>query len=209
MADEWFVVRNDRREGPLSSAELKRRALAGDITAADLIWREGLSEPVSCSRVKGLLPTGSPAVHAAAAPRPTVGATPPPLVAPATRQSGSPSCPGCGRSVLAGDAFCTGCGARIAAPSASLTAEDVAVGMLVPHKVTALSVVAGYVGLLSLCVIPAPFALLLGILALRDLRRSPGKLGYSRAIFAIVMGGLGLLLAVVIGVVAVVGQATR
>lgn len=91
-------------------------------------------------------------------------------------------------------------------PARVLSTEDVALGMLVPHKVSILSVIAGYVGLLSLCIIPAPIALLLGILAIRDLRRNPGRMGQSRAIFAIVMGGLGCLAAIIIGASIMVAQ---
>lgn len=200
MADEWFLIRNGRREGPLSAAELRRRAAAGDITASNFVWRQGLKQPVSCARVQGLLPE-SAAVSPAPASQP-MGATAPvnPVTASATGTPGRPACPHCGRSVTAGDAFCTGCGKGIAGPTPGVSTEDMAIGMLVPHKVTVLSVVAGYMGLLSFCVIPAPLALLLGILALSELRKNPGKLGYSRAIFAIVMGGLGSVVAVVAAV---------
>lgn len=58
---------------------------------------------------------------------------------------------------------------------------------------SALSIVAGYVGLFSVLVVPAPFAVGFGWLALRDLRRHPEKRGRGRAWFAIVLGGLVLL----------------
>ena len=54
-----------------------------------------------------------------------------------------------------------------------------------------LGIVAGYVGLLALLVVPAPLALAVGIWALFDLKKHPGKSGMGRAIFAIVMGALG------------------
>ena len=52
------------------------------------------------------------------------------------------------------------------------------------------AIAAGYVGLISVLCFPAPFALLLGILALRQLKKKPKLHGKGRAIFAIVMGVL-------------------
>lgn len=88
----------------------------------------------------------------------------------------------------------------------AITAEDVAVGLVIPHKVSGLALAAGYVGLVSLCLVPAPFAILLGILALCDLRKHPGKQGYGRAIFAIVMGTLALIMGLGLLVVGFVGS---
>jgi hypothetical protein len=62
--------------------------------------------------------------------------------------------------------------------------------MLLPVGRSPLSIVAGYVGLLSILLVFAPVALALGILALRQLQRTPGLYGRGRAIFAIVMGGV-------------------
>ena len=63
------------------------------------------------------------------------------------------------------------------------------------------AIVAGYLGLFSFLVVPAPFALLTGILAIRDIRANPHLHGLGRAWFAIVMGVLGCagLVLVVVG----------
>ena len=61
---------------------------------------------------------------------------------------------------------------------------------VIPINTSGLAIVAGYVGLISVLCLPAPFALLLGILALRHLKKNPKLHGKGRAIFAIVMGGL-------------------
>jgi uncharacterized RDD family membrane protein YckC len=60
-----------------------------------------------------------------------------------------------------------------------------------------LAIAAGYLGLCSVIVIPAPFALVVGILALRQLRAHPELGGKAGAIFGIVMGTLvtGLIIA--------------
>jgi hypothetical protein len=54
--------------------------------------------------------------------------------------------------------------------------------------------IAGYLGIFAILVIPAPIALIMGIVALRDIkkRQSRGEKigGKGRSIFAIVIGGL-------------------
>ncbi len=65
---------------------------------------------------------------------------------------------------------------------------DPGLKMIVPLNTSALAIVAGYVGLISVLCVPAPFALLFGILALVHLKNNPKLDGKARAIFAIVMG---------------------
>ncbi len=52
------------------------------------------------------------------------------------------------------------------------------------------AVAAGYVGLFSVLLIPAPLALLLGVVAIVDIKRHPKKHGMGRAVFAVAMGVL-------------------
>jgi len=61
---------------------------------------------------------------------------------------------------------------------------------VIPLNTSALAILAGYVGLISVLCFPAPLALILGILALRQLKQNPKLRGHGRAIFAIMMGGL-------------------
>jgi len=56
------------------------------------------------------------------------------------------------------------------------------------------ALIAGYLGLLSLLGVFAPFAILLGILALRQIKQNPHMHGAGRAWFGIVMGTLMTLL---------------
>src|SRR4051812_36603166 len=74
----------------------------------------------------------------------------------------------------------------------SASAMDTA-GMrwLLPVGRSGLAIAAGYAGLFALIVLPAPVALVLGVLAALDLRRHPSKHGWGRTIFAIVTGLLG------------------
>lgn len=67
---------------------------------------------------------------------------------------------------------------------------DPALKFVVPLNTSVLAIIAGYVGLVSVLCFPAPFALLLGILALQHLKKNPKLDGKGRAIFAVVMGAI-------------------
>ncbi len=84
---------------------------------------------------------------------------------------------------------CVHCGQVFAGPGSA--GHDAGMRMLLPVGRTGLSMAAGYVGLGALIIFPlAPIAIILGILAVRDLQRRPGTHGMGRAIFAIVAGAL-------------------
>lgn len=68
---------------------------------------------------------------------------------------------------------------------------------VIPINTSGLAIAAGYVGLISVLCFPAPFALILGILALRQLKKNPKMHGHARAIFAIVMGVIFTIIPVV------------
>lgn len=68
--------------------------------------------------------------------------------------------------------------------------NDPALNMLVPLNTSALAIAAGYVGLISVLCVPAPLALLLGVLALVHLKKNPKLDGKVRAVFAVVMGSV-------------------
>jgi hypothetical protein len=82
--------------------------------------------------------------------------------------------------------------------------DDPGIRMLLPVGRSGWAIAAGYLGLISVLCIPSPFALLAGILAIREMRRDPSKHGMGRAVFGIVMGSLGMigLLFLLISVVA-------
>ncbi len=67
---------------------------------------------------------------------------------------------------------------------------------LIPVGRSGYAVAAGYFGLFSLLLFPAPFALLFGILALRQFKREPHLLGRGRAWFGIIAGALAFVLGV-------------
>ncbi len=79
--------------------------------------------------------------------------------------------------------------------------QNVAVRMLLPVGRSIWAIMAGYLGLLSLLIIPAPFAVVVSIIAIIDIRKSrtaeSPKHGMGRAIFGLIMGTLVTLLILV------------
>jgi Domain of unknown function (DUF4190) len=71
--------------------------------------------------------------------------------------------------------------------------DDPGVRLLLPVGRSGWAIASGYLGLLSVMCFPAPFAILTGILAIREMRRNPKKHGMGRAVFGIIMGSIGTL----------------
>lgn len=134
------------------------------------------------------------------------------------------ACPKCGAGVSAppgpgSSVLCPRCGESISAQPdvilaevaqssnpfrspryTSNASEDPLLRMIVPVGRSALAIAAGYFGLFAMLVFPAPVALLLGILAVRDIKRNPEKHGLGRAWFGLVMGAIfSLLLVLILG----------
>jgi hypothetical protein len=130
------------------------------------------------------------------------------------------TCPHCGLQTNVPEEYagqsgpCAGCGQRITIPPLvrpvgyapdfrppPSIGDDPAIRMLLPVGRSGLAIAAGYAGLLAVVPCLSPFALLLGILAIRDLRNNPHKHGMGRAVFGVVMGSvftlvtIGLLIA--------------
>jgi hypothetical protein len=97
-------------------------------------------------------------------------------------------CPGCGVQLDPGANACS-CG-WCSLPNLG---DNAAIRMLLPVGRSLWAIAAGYLGLLSLVILPAPLALLFGIVAILDIRKHPERHGMGRAIFGIVMGSLGTL----------------
>lgn len=76
-------------------------------------------------------------------------------------------------------------------PLPSTLANDPVARALLPVGRSGWAIAAGYLGLFSLLVAPAPLAIAAGLLALADMRRHPEKLGMGRTVFGLVMGALG------------------
>ena len=81
----------------------------------------------------------------------------------------------------------------MAMPAPRPLGDDAAMRWLLPVGRSPLAIAAGYAGLFGLLIFPAPIALILGLLAVSDLRRHKAKRGWGRAIFGLSVGALGTL----------------
>lgn len=80
--------------------------------------------------------------------------------------------------------------------------EDPGIRMLLPVGRSGWAIAAGYLGLFSLIVLPAPLAIIVSVVAIIDIRKSKGsgkvKHGMGRAIFGLAMGLIGTLVPLVL-----------
>ena len=100
-------------------------------------------------------------------------------------------CPKCGFKNDDNAFRCVSCSEIIQAVPVYQTTklgDDAGMRVLLPVGRSGLAIIAGYLGLFSPIIIPAPLALLFGILAVIDIRKHPDKHGMGRAVFAIIMG---------------------
>lgn len=110
-------------------------------------------------------------------------------------------CTKCGQQIDDTDQFCRDCGT----PSAETQAKPIVnfeheLGYVLPVGAPPLAIIAGYLGLFSVLMLPAPFALATGLLGLRSYRKGSYTHGRLRCLTGIILGGLFslLLLAMVI-----------
>jgi hypothetical protein len=82
---------------------------------------------------------------------------------------------------------------------------DVVTRMLLPVGRSGWAIAAGYLGLFAVLIVPAPLALICGVLAIRDFQRHPEKFGRGRAIFGLMMGTLGTLILIGVLISAIAG----
>ena len=102
-------------------------------------------------------------------------------------------CSECGNQVAPQAKICPKCGVPTATAQQQSRdlGQDAGMRMLLPVGRSGYAIAAGYLGLFSLLIFPAPLALLFGIIAVVDIRKHPSKHGMGRAVFAIGMGTLG------------------
>ena len=115
------------------------------------------------------------------------------------------TCPHCGVQTNVSDQYagqsgpCATCGKTVTAlhpsqrdirPARVNLGDDPAIRMLLPVGRSGWAIAAGYAGLFAVLAFPAPIALLLGIIAIIDIKRNPHKHGMGRAIFGVVTGAI-------------------
>jgi hypothetical protein len=76
--------------------------------------------------------------------------------------------------------------------------DNAGIRMLLPVGRSGWAIAAGYVGLVSVLLLPAPIAMILSIVAIVDIRKSKSqahpKHGLGRAIFGLIMGSIFTIL---------------
>ena len=167
-AGTWYYARGGQQQGPVTDADLRRLAAAGELSPGDLVWQPGMAQWTPAARVPGLLPP-------AAAPLPrTGGATPPPLP---PQQVGYYAPP------------------PYQAPAGPQ--HDAGMRMLLPVGRSGWAIAAGYLGLLSLAGgFLGPVAIAISLVALHDMRKHPERHGMGRAVTGLVGGGIGTVMLV-------------
>jgi len=85
----------------------------------------------------------------------------------------------------------------LSAPGAGRLGDDAGVRLLIPVGRSLWAVAAGYLGLFSFVILPAPFSLLVSLVAIRKIKESRQTAtplyGMGRAMFGLVMGIIGSL----------------
>ena len=100
-------------------------------------------------------------------------------------------CRGCRKEISEKAMMCPHCGCFVVAEG---VANDPSMRHILPGSdLSGWAIAAGYLGLISLLMIPAPFAILTGAVAIRAIGRDPAKRGLGRAWFGLVMGMLGTI----------------
>lgn len=93
------------------------------------------------------------------------------------------------------------------APNPNAGNIDPALKYVVPIGASLWAILAGYAGLISLGCCPlGPFAVIFGILGIRDIRRNPQKHGMVRCVLGIVFGLIGTVGLAIFLLLAVTGN---
>ena len=173
----WYYARDGAQHGPVADDELKRLAEGGTLRPQDLVWRDGMAQwqparqatPFFAAPAVPFAPPPIPAM----APQPPFG--PPGAVPPGTYAAGPGAYP------------------PPYAPQKPI-GEDAGMRMILPVGRSIWAIAAGYLGLLSVLGCFGPIAVIVSLIAIRDIKSHPDRHGMGRAVFGLVMGILGTLL---------------
>lgn len=59
--EEWHYAKDGQQFGPISAADLKRLATTGELSATDLVWKDGMADWKKAASIKGLFLIGQSA----------------------------------------------------------------------------------------------------------------------------------------------------
>lgn len=103
-------------------------------------------------------------------------------------------CPNCGNQIPDNTVVCLKCGVpvtnvNVVAGNGGISkGDDLLLRLAIPVGRSGIAILAGYLGIFSVVPFVGILSLIVGILALRDIRNHPEKHGRGRAYFAIIMG---------------------
>ena len=60
MAAEWYYAKNKQKVGPVTEAQLQELVRTGQLSLADMVWKQGMTKWQSAGTVDGLLPKSPP-----------------------------------------------------------------------------------------------------------------------------------------------------
>jgi hypothetical protein len=75
----WYIIRDNRRWGPVSWDQLRRQAVAGQLLATDQVWTPGMGRSIEARTLPGLIPESPSSVPGAAGPESSPDRDRPPL----------------------------------------------------------------------------------------------------------------------------------
>jgi hypothetical protein len=108
-----------------------------------------------------------------------------------------PACPYCAEPIAPRLRVCPYCDSDLErAPrrrSGGGHADDAGMRMLLPVGRSGWAIAAGYLGLISVLLLPGPLAVICAILAMVHIKKNPELHGMGRAIFGLVVGSLGTI----------------
>ena len=184
-SDSWYYARDGAQQGPVSGEELQRLAATGVLRAHDLVWREGMAQWLPAQQATGFFQAAAPPMP----PQPAYGPPQAQPSAPPAAHYGPP--PGYGPP----GAQPVGYAGSYAQQQAPSIGADAGMRMLLPVGRSGWAIAAGYLGLFSLfggCV--GPIAIVISIIAMRDIKSHPERHGMGRAIFGLVLGIVGTIM---------------
>jgi hypothetical protein len=165
---QWYFAQAGQQQGPFPESTLRQMLASGQLSPADVVWRQGMPQWVAAGSVPGLLPAQSGPGMAPPPPFPPAG-YPPQAVLPIGYAGPQPAYGPYG------------------GPPSDI-GQDAGMRWLLPVGRSGWAIAAGYLGLFSVIPIFAPIALIISIVAIRDIKKHPERHGMGRAIFGLVMG---------------------
>lgn len=116
-------------------------------------------------------------------------------------------CTTCGTQINQDAHFCSECGHSTDPNAAAqntkpLNAIEDDLKYLIPMGTSPIPMIAGYLGLFSILILPAPFALILGVIGLKQLKKKNITNGRGRCWTGIILGSIFTVLPIVLYAIA-------